>query len=194
MCEQRKGEEQSVGANGSPDNADDLEVKRDRGNQQNLANAEIENDDNNQLKGMLQRVQADFINYKRRAEEDRTDYQKYSNARLILKLLPVLDEFNLAMDQAGDPGPGGSWTEGVKLIRRKIESILESEKVAKIDVEGKEFNPLEHEAMSYLESKDHKEGQILSVVREGYKLHDRVIRPALVVLAKKPESEEHPIP
>ena len=194
MYEQQKGEEQSVGANALPDDAQNLGVKTGQEDQPDPANAQIESGDGNQLKGMLQRVQADFINYKRRAEEDRVDYQKYSNARLILKLLPVLDEFNLAIDHADDSRAGGSWAEGVKLIQRKIESILESEKVTKVDVEGKEFNPLEHEAMSYLESKDHKDGQILSVVREGYKLHDRVIRPALVVVAKKPEFEEHPIP
>ena len=141
-----------------------------------------------QFREMLQRVQADFINYKRRAEEEREEQQKHSNSRLILKFLPVLDDFNLAIDHASKSEADPSWMEGIKLIERKLHSLLESESVARIEVEGKEFDPLEHEAMAYKESSDHQEGQILTVVRDGYKLQGRVIRPALVILAKTPET------
>ena len=162
------------------------------------AEAEELNREKGQFREMLQRAQADLINYRRRAEEEREDQQKYANSRLILKLLPVLDEFNLAIDyaskarpeQAEEPEAGASWLEGITLIQRKLYSLLESEAVTRIGVEGKGFDPFEHEAMAYQESTDHREGEILAVVRDGFKLHGRVIRPALVMLAKAPENVE----
>ena len=152
--------------------------------------AEVEgsNMETDQFKEMLQRVQADFINYRRRAEEEREEHQKYANSRLILKLLPVLDDFNLAIDHASNSEAEATWLEGVKLIQRKLYALLESEKVTRTEVEGKEFDPFEHEAMAYQESSDHQEGEILTVVRDGYKLQGRVIRPALVILAKRSET------
>ena len=137
---------------------------------------------------LLQRVQADFINFRRRANEEREEMQKYANSRLILKLIPVMDDFNLAIDHVSGSEASAPWLEGVRLIQRKLFSLLESEKVAKIEAEGKEFDPFEHEAMAYQESADQPEGHVLSVVRDGYKLHDRVIRPALVVLAEKADA------
>ena len=160
------------------------------------AEVEDSNREKDRFREMLQRIQADFINYKRRAEEEREEQQKYSNSRLILKLLPVLDDFNLAIDHASKSEADPSWMEGIKLIERKLHSLLESESINRIEVEAKEFDPLEHEAMAYQESSDHQEGQILTVVRDGYKLQGRVIRPALVILAKTPETsgEEHSPP
>jgi molecular chaperone GrpE len=151
-----------------------------------------------QFREMLQRAQADLINYKRRTEEEREEQQKYANSRLINKLLPVVDDFNLAIDHAPRPRPDGaeasdaaaSWLEGIRLIQRKLHSLLESESVTRIEVEGREFDPFEHEAMAYQESAEHQEGQVLAVVRDGYKLHGRVIRPALVILARKPETPQ----
>lgn len=139
-----------------------------------------------QLIEVLQRSQADFINFKRRTEEEREEQQKYANSRLILKLLPVLDEFRLAIDHAS-PQAGSAWLEGIKLVQRKFQSLLESENITKINADGKYFDPFEHEAIAYQESRDHEEGQIIAVVRDGYKLHDRVIRHAVVLLAKRPD-------
>jgi len=163
-------------------------------------NAEIDEleRNKNQIKEALQRAQADLINYKRRSEEERGDQQMYSNSRLILKLLPVLDEFTMAIAHARtdqpesdeEPAPEASWLEGIGLIYRKLASLLESENVVRIEMEGKEFDPLEHEAMAYQESAAHQDGQILTVVRDGFKLHGRIIRPALVILAKNPEDDQ----
>ena len=155
-------------------------------------NAEVEevSREKDQFREMFQRAQADFINYKRRTEEERDELHKHASSRLILKLLPVMDEFNLAIDHASQSDAGASWLEGIKLIERKLNSVLESEVVTRIEVEGEEFDPLEHDAMAYQESAGHREGQILSVVREGYKMHGRVIRPALVILAKRPETSQ----
>ena len=143
-----------------------------------------------QFREALQRSQADFVNYKRRTEEEREEQQKYSSSRLILKLLPVLDDFNLALEHTPEAEAEASWLEGIKLIHRKLASFLESEQVTRIEAEGREFDPLEHEALAYQESNDHQDGQILSVVRDGYMLHGKVIRPALVILARRAGTEE----
>ena len=159
--------------------------------------------DQEQMKAMLQRAQAELINYRRRAEEEKEEMLKYASSRVVLKILPVLDEFALAIAHAEStasqqPGSDGndsqaSWLEGVRLIHRKLNTLLESELVGKIEAEGKPFDPLEHEAMGYQESAELPEGHIMSVVREGYKMHGRVIRPALVVLAKAPEGHSRQI-
>ena len=152
------------------------------------AQIEDSNTEKDNLKDMLQRVQADFVNYRRRSEEEREELQRQANTRLILKLLPVLDDFNLALDHASASEAEAPWLEGVKLIQRKFYSLLESENVTRCEVDGSEFDPFEHEALAYQESEDHREGQILTVVRDGYRLHGKVIRPALVILAKQPEA------
>ena len=182
-----------------PSEAEATSAEAPQGPDDHLESLRLEVDESNkekdQFKEMLQRAQADFINYKRRAEEEREEQQKYSNTRLILKLLPVIDEFDAGIDHAANSGAEASWLEGIKLIRRKLSLLLESESVTRIEVEGKEFNPLEHEAIAYQESADHQEGEILAVARDGYKMHDRVIWPALIIVAKKREtSEEEGLP
>ena len=154
------------------------------------AKAEEINRERDQFRDMLQRAQADLINYKRRSEEERDEQQKYTSSRIILKLLPIMDDFSMAIGHAADSGAEGPWLEGMKLIQRKLHSFLESENVTRIETEDKEFDPFEHEAMAYQESDKHRKGQIITVVRDGYKLHDRVIRPALVVLADAPEAPD----
>ena len=195
MEEERKDQIQHPDEESATDRAVGAETPLSLEDRLSTLRAEVEesNRGKSQFRELLQRVQADFINYKRRAEEEREEQQKYVNSRLILKILPVLDDFNLAIDHASGAEAGASWLEGIRLIHRKLSSFLESESVTKIDVEGREFDPFEHEAMAYQESGDHHEGEILAVVREGYKLHDRVIRPALVILAKQPQAAEEEI-
>ncbi len=151
------------------------------------ADLEESNRERGQYKEALLRAQADLSNYKRRSDEERGEQLKYANSRLILKVLPVLDDLGLAMDHVAESDAGASWLEGVQLIHRKLQALVESEAVTRIEPEGRDFDPTEHEAMGYQESTDYDEGQVLSVVRNGYKLHGRVIRPALVILAKRPE-------
>ena len=152
--------------------------------------AELEEADRErgQFRSLLQRVQADFVNYRRRAEEDREGQQKHANSRLILQLLPILDEFSLAIDQAPHRKTPVPWLEGVRLIHRKLHSLLESEGVTRIEAAGKGFDPFEHEALSQQESHDHGDGQVLMVVRDGYKLHGKVLRPAQVIVTKNSET------
>lgn len=184
------GQDRDIEAQGPEGN--ELDIPSTIEDRVDALNAEVEevSREKDQFREMFRRAQADFINYKRRTEEERGDLQNHANSRLVLKLLPVMDEFNLAIDHASQSDADASWLEGIKLIERKLNSVLESEVVTKIEAEGKEFDPLEHEAMAYQESGEHRDGQILSVVRDGYKMHGRVIRPALVILAKRPETSQ----
>jgi molecular chaperone GrpE len=137
-----------------------------------------------------QRAQAELINYRRRADEDRITLQQYSNSRLIIKLLPVIDELDLAIGHAEENNSSDSWWEGVKLIHRKIGGLLESEGVVKVEAVGEIFDPLQHEALGTMETSEYPPGYIVEVVRNGYRLHDRVIQPAQVVVAREARPPE----
>ena len=141
-----------------------------------------------QLKSTLQRAQADLVNYRNRAEVERNDLLKYANNRLLARFLPILDELHLALDQAPESETPESLVEGFRLISRKLHSLLELEGVKRIEAQGKYFDPAEHEALAQQESADCEDGHVLMVVRQGYKLHDRVLRPAQVIVAKNSAS------
>lgn len=157
---------------------------------------------------LAQRAQAEMANQRRRSDEERISQGRYSNSRLIAKLLPVVEELALAMGHVeatnGMETPGGpsqkpdpsaqlspqpSWLEGVRLIQRKLMILLESEGVTPIDAVGGPFNPLEHEALGTDESSDYPPGHVIKAVRQGYRLHDRIIQPAQVIVAREPQIE-----
>lgn len=140
-----------------------------------------------EMRMALQRVQADFVNYKRRSDQEREDMVRHLNAGLITKLLPVLDDLGMALDHIPEVPEGRAWAEGVGLINRKIHTILESEGASAIEAEGSEFDPSQHEALGFQETAAYQEGQVVSVVRQGYTLNGRVLRPAQVILARNPE-------
>ena len=138
-----------------------------------------------QSQDATQRAQAELVNYRKRADEERISLQQYSNSRLIVKLLPVFDELGLAVDHADQNTASDPWVEGVRLIQRKVFNLLESEGVSRIESLGEPFNPLEHEAVGTQETGEYPPGVISEVVRNGYRLHDRVIQPAQVVVARE---------
>lgn len=151
-----------------------------------------------QFKNLAQRVQADFVNFRRRAEEEQAELQRNASAQVILKLLPVLDDLERAAGQEPQEATGAdaAWLEGVRLIARKFMATLEEVGVQRVEAVDKPFDPWEHEVVSYNETAEHPDGQVLAVAREGYRLHGRVIRPALVTVAKAPteaaEEQEPP--
>lgn len=140
-----------------------------------------------------QRARAEFANYKKRNEQERQELFKLANATLITKLLPIFDDFERAFQTLPSNLLSLTWIDGVALIYRRLQAILEAEGLTLIETEGQSFDPLLHEAVTYEESEEHDEGQIIGEVQRGYKLGDRVLRPALVRVAKgKPvlEAEE----
>ena len=135
------------------------------------------------LENAVRRAQADLVNYRNRMEAEKANLLKYGNQRLLGRLLPILDELTLALNQPSDGEAQDSWLEGFRLINRKLTALIEQEGVEQIDALGKQFDPAEHEALAQQQTDDKEDGAVLMVVRNGYKLHDRVLRPAQVVVA-----------
>src|SRR5258708_15140002 len=134
-------------------------------------------------KADLQRMAADFSNYRKRNETERLEFAKYAKADLITKLLDVLDGYDRALENVPADVKDQPWVEGMWLVERKLRSILEGEGLEPIDSLGKPFDPYLHEAIASVES-DQPEGTVIQEHRKAYRLNDRVIRPALVSVAK----------
>lgn len=130
-----------------------------------------------------QRAQADFVNYKRRTEQEKSELTKFSNAMLILNLLPVVDDLERALNTVPTALAGLTWFDGLRLIQRKLMVLLENQGLEPIEAEGKDFDPNLHEAIMHVEG---EEGKVLQELQKGYKLHDRVIRPAMVKVGRYP--------
>ena len=136
----------------------------------------------------LQRERAEFSNYRRRTSEEREAMLGLAGEDLIRKVLAIADDFDLAIENRPPELAGHAWVDGVTAIDRKLRALLESEGVRPVDAEpGKPFDPREHEAIATVPGTGRPEGEIVDVVRRGYKLRDRVLRPALVAVAAAPE-------
>ena len=145
-----------------------------------------------QFRTMAQRAQADLANYKRRAAEEMVEVRSAANSRLLLNLLSIVDDLNRAVSLIPDDAVVPGWLEGLQLVQRNIDHILEAEGVSKIEAVGKPFEPWELEAVQYEETPDAEDGRVISVLRDGYKHHDKVLRAAQVIVAKKPEQQDQP--
>jgi molecular chaperone GrpE len=132
----------------------------------------------------LQRERAEFQNYKRRTAEERLRDLGLAGEDLIRKVLVLADDFDRAIDARPAEIADHPWFEGIAVIDRKLRQLLESEGVTTIDASaGRAFDPREHEAIVNVPDTDRAEGEIVEEVRRGYRLRDRVIRPALVAVA-----------
>lgn len=133
------------------------------------------------------RLTADFDNYKKRAARERSEGMRYANEALIEKLLPVVDNFEAALGaMEGTDTSVDSVKTGVKMIYSQLKAFLTENGAEEIDAAGQEFDPNLHEAVGQEAAADLPEGQIVKQMRKGYKLRDRLIRPAMVVVAKQP--------
>ena len=137
-----------------------------------------------------QRARAEFANYKKRIEKEQEDMIKSANGAFIAKLLPVMDDFERAFQTMPLDLMGMTWQEGMALIQRKLQMLLEQERVTVIETEGQVFDPTLHQAVTHEESEEHEEGQIIGEVQKGYKMGDKVLRPSLVRVAKKISGDE----
>jgi len=128
-----------------------------------------------------QRAAADFANYKRRIEREQAEVYQNAVGNILKRYLPILDDLERALQSR----PADlAWVEGIELIHRKLQAILEAEGVKRIQAEGQMFDPNLHEAISQEASNEHESGQIIAVVQNGYMLGERIIRPALVRVAQ----------
>ena len=135
----------------------------------------------------LLRLAADFENYKKRAARERQEYVQLANERLIAELIPILDDLERAL-AAAEQHEEAQLEEGVELVHRSLAALLARHGVMPIATEGK-FDPHVHEALLSQPSES-EEGSVLDVVEKGYKLGERVVRPARVVVAAPPAQEE----
>jgi molecular chaperone GrpE len=131
-----------------------------------------------------QRERAEFANYRKRVERDREMERQNSKIEIIKKYLAIHDDFERAVKSIAPENAQAAWLEGVKLIDQKLKNLLEGEGIKPIPVENTAFDPALHEAISHEENPDFESGQIIEVVQKGYTIGDRVIRPALVRVAK----------
>lgn len=127
------------------------------------------------------RAQADFQNYKKRLERDNELTYISMKGDIIKKILPVLDDLDRALQNRPE---GSAWANGIELIARKLQNVLESEGIKRIEAEGTEFDPNFHEAISHEPADGVKSGFVIAVVQNGYMLGERVIRPAMVRVAQ----------
>ena len=136
----------------------------------------------------LLRTAADFENYKKRSARERQDITKYANESLLQKLLPVLDNLESALASTAGTTLAESLQTGVKMIQQQLKGVLAEAGLEEVDALNKPFDPNWHEALSQQERADLPEGQVVQQIRKGYKLRDRLLRPAAVIVAKAPSA------
>lgn len=134
-----------------------------------------------------QRAEADFANYKKRAEQEKNEVINFANAMLMFNLLPILDDLERAFTSLPPRLQELSWLNGIKLIYRKLQAVLEAQGVTQIKTKGETFDPKFHEAVLHEEG---EEELIIEELQKGYKLKERVLRPALVIVGKGKEAKE----
>lgn len=129
----------------------------------------------------LLRLQADFANYKNRAEKEKSDVVRYASEKLIGELLPILDNFERALDSEKEKD---GFYEGVELIYSQIVNALGNNGLSEIEALGEEFDPNLHHAVIMESCEDHDSQTVIEVLQKGYKLNDKVIRPSMVKVAE----------
>ena len=136
----------------------------------------------------LLRTAADFENFKKRVTREKQEAIRYANEGLLQKLVPVLDNFDMALSatQTGQTEAAQSLQAGINMIYQQLKSALVEAGMEEVDAAGKTFDPNLHEAVSQTETAEVPEGQVLQQLRKGYKLRERLLRPATVVVAKAP--------
>ena len=140
------------------------------------------------------RLAADFDNFKKRVRQEQMETVQHASADLIARVLPVLDDLHNVLEHKPE-GVDESWVKGLELSVRKLEEALGTHGLQPIDAVGSPFDPKLHEAVGHEESREHPEDTVVAELRRGYRVRDRVVRPALVKVARPPahseDSESH---
>jgi molecular chaperone GrpE len=146
--------------------------------------AQAAEQERDQFLALLQRTRADFENYQKRSQRDREQERRYWDGPLVLELLPALDNLERAMAAARQAGESGPLVQGVALVQTQILDILKRHGVTRIDAEGQPFDPNLHQAVMQQPSAAHPPNTVVQVLQQGFMLHDRVLRPASVVVSR----------
>ncbi|MBC8065239.1 MAG: nucleotide exchange factor GrpE [Chlorobia bacterium] len=143
-------------------------------------------DERDQIKDQLLRTMADFQNFRKRVLDEKKQIEERANEKFVVELLPVLDNFERALQVVENGGDPAAFIEGVKAIDRQLRLVLESQRVQRVPSLGQPFDPEVHEALAMVESVEQEDGTVIDEIEAGYKLGDRIIRPARVRVSKKP--------
>jgi molecular chaperone GrpE len=135
-----------------------------------------------------QRARADFANLKRRVEEERAALAASASDRLLGRVLELADDFDLAIEHVPDDVRGSPWMGGIEAIDRKLRALLEAEGVQAMGGEGEPFDPRTQQAISYEDAADVPDGTVLRILQRGYAIGERILRPALVAVARNDDS------
>jgi molecular chaperone GrpE len=139
-----------------------------------------------EMRDLAQRKQAEFENYRKRMERERLDLSRYAEADVVKEVLPVLDNLERALRAEGSEG---QLRDGVVIIHKQLQEILSRLGLSEVESLGKPFDPHIHEAVSQVESSDRADGTVLEVFQKGYLFKDRLLRPAMVSVARRPPGE-----
>lgn len=139
-----------------------------------------------EMRDRLLRTQAELENYRKRARRELEDERRYALMPLMRDLLPVMDNIQRAIDAAGQKADVASLLEGFKMVGQQLETTLTKHHCLKIAAQGEPFDPHRHDALMQQPSEEHPENTVVAVAQAGYALHDRVVRPAQVIVSKKP--------
>ena len=133
------------------------------------------------------RLSAELENYKKRMEKEKSETYKFANENILKDLLPVLDNLERALEAGRESGIPQALLEGVELTYKSLWTVMEKHGVSRIEAMGEEFDPNRHEAVMVQEDAQKPAGMVISQLQIGYRLHDRLVRPAMVIVSKKPE-------
>ncbi|WP_353894340.1 nucleotide exchange factor GrpE [Proteinivorax hydrogeniformans] len=182
--ENQQEQKEEHAENEKPENSDENQNQTKQEYQaeiQSLKNdLKREEEKNEQILGQLARLQADFDNFRKRTTKEKSDIIKSANSDLILKLLPVLDNFELALQNQQEDG----FRKGVEMILRQLVDTLEKEGLQEIDALNKPFDPTLHEAVMQEDNDTVEENTVIEVMRKGYLLNDKLLRPSMVKVSK----------
>lgn len=134
----------------------------------------------------LLRLKAEFENYKKRSEKEKQEYVKFSNADVMMQLLPVVESFEMGMDSSKDAKNPKEILRGMQMIFSALKDVLKKNGIVEIETKGKVFDPHLNDVVEYVESRDVEEGTIVEEVQKGYMFNGRVLRPAKVKVAGNP--------
>ena len=144
-------------------------------------------------KDIAARNQAELDNYRKRMARDKTDAIKFANSGLLCELLPVIDSFQMGLDAAKLEDSESIITKGMEMVQKQLEEFISTQGATEISAIGQPFDPNIHEAISQEAKDDIPEGNIITQIRKGYKLHDRLLRAANVIVSKGPEKDSESI-
>ncbi|WP_027399346.1 nucleotide exchange factor GrpE [Anaerovorax odorimutans] len=153
------------------------ESKKDKKVEENAMSSEDEEGNTKYL-----RLAADFQNYKRRVEKEKSDIYAFANEKIVLELLNVIDNFERALDHKSEENE--SFTEGMGKIFKQLKGVLEKSGVEEINAKGEDFDPNFHHAVLTESSDEHESGKVILVLQKGYTLNNKVIRPAMVKVSE----------